>query len=35
MIKHEIIRSYLEKIKLEASAHDKLIGELSGGQKVL
>ena len=35
MIKHEIVISYLEKIKLEASAHNKLIGELSGGQKVL
>jgi len=33
MIKHEIVRSYLGKIKLEASAHNKLIGELSGGQK--
>ena len=33
MIKHEIVRSYLGKIKLESSAHNKLIGELSGGQK--
>jgi ATP-binding cassette subfamily F protein 1 len=31
--KYEIIRSYLGKIKLESSAHNKLIGELSGGQK--
>jgi ATP-binding cassette subfamily F protein 1 len=29
----EIIRSYLGKIKLESSAHTKLISELSGGQK--
>ncbi len=33
MLKHEIVRSYLGKIKLEPSAHNKLIGELSGGQK--
>lgn len=33
LIKDEIIRSYLGKIKLESSAHTKLIGELSGGQK--
>lgn len=31
--KYEIIRSYLGKIKLESSAHNKLISELSGGQK--
>jgi ATPase subunit of ABC transporter with duplicated ATPase domains len=31
--KKEIIRSYLGKIKLESSAHNKLIGQLSGGQK--
>ena len=30
---YELIRSYLGKIKLESSAHNKLIGELSGGQK--
>ena len=33
MLKQEIVRSYLGKIKLEQSAHTKLIGELSGGQK--
>ena len=31
--KYEIVRNYLGKIKLESSAHNKLIGELSGGQK--
>lgn len=31
--KYEVIRSYLGKINLEAQAHNKLIGELSGGQK--
>ena len=31
--KYEIVRSYLGKIKLESDAHNKLIGELSGGQK--
>jgi hypothetical protein len=30
---YELIRSYLGKIKLESLAHNKLIGELSGGQK--
>jgi ATP-binding cassette subfamily F protein 1 len=30
---YETIRSNLGKIKLESSAHNKLIGELSGGQK--
>lgn len=29
----EYVRSLLGKIKLESSAHNKLIGELSGGQK--
>jgi ATP-binding cassette subfamily F protein 1 len=31
--KYEIVRNYLGKIKLESSAHTKLISELSGGQK--
>jgi ATPase subunit of ABC transporter with duplicated ATPase domains len=31
--KYEIVRNYLGKIKLESSAHNKLISELSGGQK--
>jgi ATP-binding cassette subfamily F protein 1 len=31
--KHEVIRSYLGRINLETQAHNKLIGELSGGQK--
>ena len=31
--KNEMIRSYLGRINLESSAHTKLIGELSGGQK--
>lgn len=30
---HEIIRSYFGKIKLESSVHNKLISQLSGGQK--
>ena len=33
MTKYEIVRSFLGKIKLESSAHNKLISELSGGQK--
>ncbi len=33
ILKHELVRSYLGKIKLEPQAHNKLIGELSGGQK--
>jgi ATP-binding cassette subfamily F protein 1 len=33
MTKHEIIRKYLGKIKLESNSHTKLIKELSGGQK--
>jgi ATP-binding cassette subfamily F protein 1 len=33
MLKQEIVRSYLGKIKLEATAHNKKISELSGGQK--
>jgi len=31
--KEETVRTYLGRIKLESSAHTKLIGELSGGQK--
>jgi len=31
--KKETIRSYLGKINLESACHNKLIGELSGGQK--
>lgn len=31
--REKTVRSYLGKVKLEGSAHNKLIGELSGGQK--
>ena len=31
--KYDIVRNYLGKIKLESSAHEKQISELSGGQK--
>ena len=31
--REKTVRNYLGKVKLEGSAHNKLIGELSGGQK--
>jgi len=31
--REKTVRAYLGKVKLEGSAHNKLIGELSGGQK--